>query len=75
MGLYTSLEKRAQSRIEAGVAPVDEQISFLEKVAVTQGELDGALASIEGARLALIGQCRPEVVDEINAYIIREIGE
>ena len=75
MGLYTSLEKRAQSRIEAGVALVDEQISFLEKVAITQGELDSALASIEGARLALIGQCRPEVVDEINAYIIKEIVE
>jgi hypothetical protein len=75
MGLYLSLEKRAQVRIETGVAPVDEQIGFLEKVATTQGELDTAEAAIEGSRLALIGQCRPEVVDEVNGYILSEIGQ
>jgi hypothetical protein len=74
MGLYLSLEKRAQVRIETGVAPVDEQIGFLEKVATTQGELDTAEAAIEGARLALIGQCRPEVVEQVNGYILDEIG-
>jgi hypothetical protein len=73
MGLYASLEKRAQVRIEEGIAPVDEQIGYLEKVAATQGELDTAEAAIEGARLALIGQCRPEVVDEVNNYILSEI--
>jgi len=75
MGLYSSLEKRAQVRIETGVAPVDEQIGYLEKVATTQGELDTAEAAIEGSRLALIGQCRPEVVDEVNNYILSEIGQ
>jgi hypothetical protein len=75
MGLYTSLEKRAQARIATGVAPVDEQIGYLEKVATTQGELDAAEAAIEGARLALIGQCRPEVLDEVNNYILSEIGD
>lgn len=74
MGLYASLEKRAQVRIEEGIAPVDEQIGFLEKVATTQGELDTSEAAIEGARLALIGQCRPEVVDEVNSYILSEIN-
>jgi hypothetical protein len=74
MGLYSSLEKRAQARIETGVAPVDEQISYLEKVATTQGELDTAEAAIEGSRLALIGQCRPEVVEQVNNYILSEIG-
>jgi hypothetical protein len=73
MGLYSSLEKRAQARISTGVAPVDEQIGYLEKVATTQGELDAAEASIEGSRLALIGQCRPEVLDEVNNYILSEI--
>jgi len=75
MGLYMSLEKRAQARIATGVAPVDEQIGYLEKVATTQGELDAAEAAIEGARLALIGQCRPEVLDEVNNYILSEIGD
>lgn len=73
MGLYLSLEKRAQARIDTGVAPVEEQIGYLEKVATTQGELDAAEASIEGSRLALIGQCRPEVLDEVNNYILSEI--
>jgi len=74
MGLYLSLEKRSQARIENGIAPVDEQIGFLEKVATTQGELDTAEAAIEGSRLALIGQCRPEVLEEVNGYILSEIG-
>lgn len=73
MGLYLSLEKRSQARIDTGIAPVEEQISYLEKVAATQGELDAALATIESARLALIGQCRSDVVDQVNAYILSEI--
>ncbi len=73
MGLYLSLEKRSQARIEEGIAPVDEQIGYLEKVATTQGELDAANAGIESARLALIGQCRAELVEQVNAYIVEEI--
>lgn len=73
MGLYLSLEKRAQARIETGIASVDEQIGFLEKVATTQGDLDTADAEIESSRLALIGQCRPDVLDEVNTYILGEI--
>lgn len=74
MGLYLSLETRSKARIENGIAPVDEQIGYLEKVASTQGELDTAEAAIEGTRLALIGQCRPEVVDQVNNYILTEIN-
>jgi hypothetical protein len=73
MGLYLSLEKRSQARIEEGIAPVDEQIGYLEKVAATQGELDTANAEIEGSRLALIGQCRGELVETVNNYILSEI--
>lgn len=73
MGLYLSLEKRSQARIEEGIAPVDEQIGYLEKVAATQGELDKADAEIESSRLALIGQCRAEVVETVNNYILGEI--
>lgn len=73
MGLYLSLEKRSQARVENGIVSVDEQIGYLEKVATTQGELDKAEAEIESSRLALIGQCRPETVDSVNAYILSEI--
>ena len=73
MGLYTALEKRAQERIRNGLAETAEQISFLEKVAITQGELDAANATIEASRLALIGQCRPDAEQEVNDYILSQI--
>jgi hypothetical protein len=75
MGLYSALEKRAQERIRNGLAETTEQITFLEKVATTQGELDQANATIEASRLALIDQCRPDVEEQVNDYILREIGE
>lgn len=75
MGLYLSLEKRSQARVENGIASVDEQIGYLEKVAQTQAELDKSKAEIEGARIALIGQCRPDVVEQVNGYILSEIGD
>jgi hypothetical protein len=73
MGLYLSLEKRSQARIAEGIAPVEEQIGYLEKVAATQGEMDTASAEIESARLALIGQCRSDEVERVNNYILSEI--
>ncbi len=73
MGLYEALEKRAQERIKNGLAETAEQITFLEKVATTQGELDQANASIEASRLALIGQCRPDAEQEVNDYILSQI--
>jgi hypothetical protein len=73
MGLYEALEKRAQERIKNGLAETTEQITFLEKVATTQGELDQANASIEASRLALIGQCRPDAEQEVNDYILSQI--
>jgi hypothetical protein len=73
MGLYEALEKRAQERIKNGLAETTEQITFLEKVATTQGELDQANASIEASRLALIGQCRPDAEQAVNDYILNQI--
>ncbi len=75
LGLYEALEARSKERIKQGIAPVDEQIGFLEKVAANQGELDLANATIEASRLALIGQCRPDVVEQVNNYILREIKQ
>lgn len=75
MGLYTALESRSKERVKQGVSSAEEQIAFLEKTAATQGELDAANAAIEASRLALIGQCRPEVEEEVNGYILREIGQ
>lgn len=71
--LYASLEKRSQKRVADGIVAVDEQIGYLEKVAQTQGELDGANAQIEGSRLALIHQCTDQDVERLNNFILSEI--
>ena len=73
LGLYLSLEKRSQKRVADGIVSVDEQITALEKVATTQGELDTANATIEGSRLALIHQCKPEDTERLNNFILNEI--
>jgi hypothetical protein len=70
LGLYSSLEARAQARVAMGIVDASEQIGYLEKVAQAQSELDDAGARIEGARLALAGQCRDGVANEVNAYLI-----
>lgn len=71
--LYASLEKRSQKRVADGIVAVDEQIGYLEKVALTRGELDTANATIEGARLALIHQCTDRDIDRLNNFILNEI--
>jgi hypothetical protein len=71
--LYASLEKRSQKRVADGIVAVDEQIGYLEKVAQTQGELDGANAQIEGSRLALIHQCTDHDIERLNNFILSEI--
>lgn len=75
MGLYLSLEKRAQARAMNGIAPVNEQIVYLEKVAKTQADYDMATADIEGERIGLVAQCRPEVADKMNSIILNEINK
>ncbi len=71
--LYASLEKRSQKRVADGIVAVDEQIGYLEKVALTRGELDTANATIEGARLALIHQCTDHDIERLNNFILSEI--
>jgi hypothetical protein len=73
LGLYASLEKRSQKRVQEGIVAVEEQIGMLEKVATTQGELDAANAAIEGSRLSLIHQCKPEDTERLNNFILNEI--
>lgn len=69
LGLYASLEARAQKRVGLGLVEATEQIGYLEKVAQAQSRLDDAGAAIDGARLALVGQCRDEVANTVNDYL------
>ena len=52
-----------------GVTETPEQVRYLEKVVKAQSNLDDANAKILAARLALVGQCREEVTDQVNAYL------
>lgn len=75
MGLYLSLEQRSQERVRQGIVSVDEQIKYLEKVAKTQADYDSAIADMEGARISLVAQCRPDVAEQVNSIIVSEISQ
>lgn len=75
LGLFTSLEARAQERVALGLTDTTEQVTYLEKVIDAQSKLDDAEAGLNGARLALIGQCRDEMVDAVNNHILQVIGQ
>jgi hypothetical protein len=69
LGIAESVEARSQYRVHEGIAPAEEQITNLQKVADKVGDLDEANASIVAARLALVGQCRDEVAESVNEYL------
>lgn len=69
IGLCNSATLRSQERAKIGVAETAEQIGYVEKVAQAYSKLDDAKAAVDGARLALFGQCRNEVADEVNGYL------
>lgn len=69
IGIGESVEARSQERVQQGIAPAEEQIGYLKEVAGSTGDLAAAQAAIIAARLALVGQCRDEVYDQINNYL------
>lgn len=69
IGLFTAATIRSQKRVESGVADTSEQVGYVEKVASAYSSLDSAKAELEAARLALYGQCRDEVADQVNDYL------
>ena len=75
LGLFTSLEARAQERVALGLADTTEQIGYLEKVIDAQSQLDDAEAALDGSRLSLSGQCRDEMIDVVNNHILSLITE
>jgi len=75
IGLYSALEKRAQNRIEVGVAYTQEQVDYLEKVIIAQSKKNAAIASIHTARMELIALCSPLYQDNINRFLNRAIAD
>jgi DNA-binding helix-hairpin-helix protein with protein kinase domain len=70
IGINESVEARSQYRVQEGLAPAEEQIANLKAVADKVGDLDEANASLVAARLALVGQCRDDIADTVNRYLI-----
>ena len=69
LGLYLALEQRSQQRIRLALASVTEQVGYMEKVISTKEKLIESRAEITEAKLALSGQCRADVKDQVNNYL------
>lgn len=73
LGYYAGLEARAGVRVDMGIAETAEQVGFAEKVNAAMNKLDEARATIDGARIALVGQCRDEVRASVNSYLLEVV--
>ena len=69
MGLYLALEARAVVRVEKGIAPVDEQILLMEKVAATQRNISQYSAETVQHRLAIVAMCDEIKAPRLNQYL------
>ena len=69
LSLYESLEKRAAVRVKAGVVSADEQVKYLEKVAVAHEAVIAYEADIMSSRIALAAMCSGKNYQQINMYL------
>lgn len=69
IGIWESVEARSQLRVQQGLAPAEEQIGYLEKVAKAHADYATANAAITSSRIALSGQCRDSVSNQVNQYL------
>jgi hypothetical protein len=70
VGIAESAEARSQVRVREGIAGAEEQIGYLKEVAGHTSDFVAADAAITAARLALAGQCREEVAETVNDYLV-----
>jgi len=71
LGLYSSLEARAQIRVQSGFTGTEEQVKYLEKVAVAQRELIEAEAKLIQYRIQMVAMCQASKAHYVNRYIAR----
>jgi hypothetical protein len=69
--LLRGIEKRAQLRVQAGVAETSEQLQALERVAALERERVQHLAKITQARLEMVGLCSGDLAGPVAAYLGR----
>jgi hypothetical protein len=68
------LEKRAQKRIEIGVAYTEEQVKYLQNVLTAQSKKNGAIAQLHAASLELISLCSDGKMEQVSQYLNRTIS-
>jgi hypothetical protein len=73
VGYFAALEARSRERVGLGIAESAEQIGFGRDYIAAVNKLDEARATIDGARIALVGQCRDEVRGTVNAYLLEVV--
>ena len=71
IGLYRSLEARAQARVKNGIAETTEQVLFLEKLTTAHANLITNKSKIIEFRLALSGLCENSKRENINNWLIK----
>ncbi len=69
LGLYSSLEARAHTRVQQGISDATEQVKYLEKVANAQEALIQKESKIMESRLILVGMCSDEKSETMNLYL------
>ena len=68
-GLYRALEQRSQLRARQGLAPVTEQVEYLEKVIQVHEKLLAARATVTQTKLALTAQCARDHQASVQTYL------
>lgn len=71
LGLYSSLEARAQIRVQSGFTGTDEQVKYLQKVADAQKDLIEAEGALIRYRLHLVAMCDERKAEQVNQHIAR----
>ena len=74
LALMRAMERRAQERVKIGVTETAEQVTYMEKVAVIEGDLLKLRGQIEKSRLELIGHCSAKAGNELDRILVEYIG-
>jgi hypothetical protein len=71
LAITGSMERRAQIRVDQGIADGEEQIRWLERTVSEENKLIQAETDIQESRLKLVAQCREDIAEEVNSYLTR----
>ena len=69
LGLYSSLESRAQVRVRNGVVDTSEQVNYLDKTIQAQALVTEWEIKLDAARVGLSGLCASGDQETINDYL------